>query len=359
MGSQAVILAGGKGSRLGPLTADTPKPLLEIGGRPFIAHLIDELKRFGFDRQVVLVGPFASEFANALGDRSEVGVQLTLTPEPAPAGTAGALVWAASQLDRSFLLLNGDSLFDFNWLSLTVPRVDEPWIAVCALRRHENASRYGSIELEGERIVRFDEKSRVGPGLINGGVYWLKREILDYIETQPCSLETDVMPQLAAAGLLRGRVYDGEFIDIGTPQAFRRARKSAHNWTVRPAVFIDGAELLTEGDPAGIRPEAVGAVRQANDRSYLVFVMTDRLSAIEAGAFYQCVNDALRRCGAHVDAVYARTDVRVSPITQALNDWPIDPGRSIIVGGQEIDRQVGQDSGVRRLIDRLQDLKDF
>ncbi len=226
MASQAVILAGGKGSRLGPLTADTPKPLVEIGGRPFIVHLIGELKRFGFNRQTVLVGPFASEFAQVLGDGSHLGVRITLTPEPEPAGTAGALAWAAPGLDRSFLLLNGDSLFDFDWLDLTASRFDEPWIGVCALRRIENTDRYGRVEIEGERIVRFDEKSSSGPGIINGGIYWLKREVLDYIPSQPCSLEIDVMPRLAADGLLRGRIYDGRFIDIGTPEDLRRAQKA-------------------------------------------------------------------------------------------------------------------------------------
>src|SRR5487761_1694403 len=104
---QAVILGGGKGTRLGAL-AGGPKPLIEIGGRPFITYLIDNLRRFGVSDVVILAGPFAADYAARLGDCAAMGVRLDLVHEPRTAGTAGALVNAAGRLASEFLLLNGD-----------------------------------------------------------------------------------------------------------------------------------------------------------------------------------------------------------------------------------------------------------
>jgi len=109
---QAVILAGGRGTRLGAITRNRPKPLLEVGGRPFIEAVLMHCRRFGISRATLLVGPFEQQFREALGDGSQLGLELALVPEPEPAGTGGALAYARETLDDSFLMLNGDSLFE-------------------------------------------------------------------------------------------------------------------------------------------------------------------------------------------------------------------------------------------------------
>ena len=111
---QVVILAGGKGTRLRPLTNDTPKPLLLIKGRPFVEHLIENLRSAGFKNILLLVGPYQSYFESALGTGARLGVKITYFSESKQSGTGTALARARNHLDQSFLLLNGDTFFEFD-----------------------------------------------------------------------------------------------------------------------------------------------------------------------------------------------------------------------------------------------------
>ena len=153
--------------------------------------------------------------ARAQHSARELGASITVVVEPSPMGTGGALKRAQSQLQDEFLLINGDSIFDFNYLDLCNCMPDsEPgdWLCRVALLAVENATRYGFVELEGNRIKAFREKPALPEsGFINSGVYWLKSEALNYIATTPCSLEQQIFPQLASEGRLIGRVYQGFF----------------------------------------------------------------------------------------------------------------------------------------------------
>ncbi len=228
-GRQCVILIGGRGTRLGRLVATRPKPLLEVGGRPFLDHLLAKAVRCGFSEAVLLAGYRADVVEQRYGRRSglfrRLGIRLDVIVEPRPMGTGGALANAQRVLAPEFLLLNGDSWFDFHWPDLAAPKDDEYYLATVALRPTAHPSRYGVVELKSGRIVGFHEKpTAAGPSLVNGGVYWLRREICRQMNDGPVSLETELFPALAASGALAGRVYDGAFIDIGVPKALARAR---------------------------------------------------------------------------------------------------------------------------------------
>ena len=116
--TQAVFLVGGRGTRLGALTAATPKPLLPVGGKPFLFHLIEEAARHGFDDILLLAGHLAGEIRHAFEDARVRGARVSVIEEPQEAGTAGALLQARDQLAPQFLMANGDSFFDVNWLAL-------------------------------------------------------------------------------------------------------------------------------------------------------------------------------------------------------------------------------------------------
>jgi NDP-sugar pyrophosphorylase family protein len=216
---QAAVLAGGLGSRLGPLTESTPKPLLEVGGRPFLRWLVDELRRQGLGRILLLAGFGAEALAAEFRGDADVAISI----EPAPLGTGGALRLAAPQLDDTFLLLNGDSLFDVDYGALEGSLGDGE--AVLALRRVRDAARYGVARLDGRRITAFQSNGMSAAGLINGGVACLRRTVLDRIAGgRAVAIESEIYPALAAEGLLRGRVFDAPFIDIGTPEDFARGQ---------------------------------------------------------------------------------------------------------------------------------------
>jgi D-glycero-D-manno-heptose 1,7-bisphosphate phosphatase len=184
---QALILVGGKGTRLGALTASTPKPLLEIApGLRFLDVLLEQFARQGFADIVLLAGHLGSQVEALYQGRSVGEANISVECEPAPAGTGGALVHAARRLDPWFLMANGDSLLDINLRALAArpPR----GVGRIALHAVGDARRYGTVEVAGERILAFREKSCDGGGLINGGIYLLSRSVLDWVQV-PCSIE--------------------------------------------------------------------------------------------------------------------------------------------------------------------------
>jgi NDP-sugar pyrophosphorylase family protein len=225
---QAAILCGGLGTRLGALTAATPKPLLPVGERPFLDILLGELGQAGVTRILLLAGFMAeriADYAAATPVKKRFGLAVDVAVEPSPAGTGGALWHARDRLDERFFLLNGDSWFDIPLAGLGERLVvEESAIGVVALREVADASRYGAVTLAEDRVTGFAERpAQPGPGLISGGVYAFRRKLLDHLRAR-CSLERDVLPSLAAKGMLRGLTFDGYFIDIGIPEDLARAR---------------------------------------------------------------------------------------------------------------------------------------
>jgi D-glycero-D-manno-heptose 1,7-bisphosphate phosphatase len=221
-------------TRLGALAKDTPKPLLNVAGRPFIAHIIANCRRHGVREFIVLAGSHEHAFRRALGNGRTLGVSIEVVGEPTPAGTAGALLYVRDRLGDTFLLLNGDSLFLANPLALRkgeAPKQGsrQPWGTI-AVRRVEDTRRYGRVEVDDGLIIRFGEKSGSGAGLINAGVYHLSRRILEAIGQPPVSLEHDVFPRLVREKLLGAHILAGNFIDIGIAQDLERAREVLPSW---------------------------------------------------------------------------------------------------------------------------------
>ncbi len=229
---QAVVLAGGSGTRLGELTAITPKPLLSVGGRPFLDWVVGNLARHGIEEVVLTIGYRAVAFDEWLA-RSGRPIHVRTFVEDAPLGTGGALPLLMPDLDDAFLVLNGDTLLDAPLQALASLRSTTGALGVVALRSVPDVARYGAVRLEGSVVTSFDEKGQSGPGLINAGVYALHRSVLEDIpEGRPVSFEREVL-----SARLGNRFYalagDFPFIDIGTPESysgaddFFRARRSS------------------------------------------------------------------------------------------------------------------------------------
>ena len=320
---QAAILIGGKGTRLGDAVRSVPKPLLEVCGRPFVEHVMLNLRRFGFDSFVLLAGYQSAVVEERYSAHPELAEELradiNVVVEPSPMGTGGALKYARPFLHDEFLLLNGDSIFDFNYLDLcNCQREGEPvdWLGRVALLPVEDASRYGLVELDGARITAFREKPETPmPGVINSGAYWLRAEILDFIRDTPSSLEQDIFPELAASGRLVGRIYRGFFIDIGIPEDLQRAREGLIECLRKPAVFLDRDGTLNQDEGYTYKIEefrwldgAREAIKRLNDAGFLVFIVTNQAGIArgyyDAGAvekLHDWMQNDLSSLGAHVD----------------------------------------------------------
>ncbi|MGH7041868.1 MAG: sugar phosphate nucleotidyltransferase, partial [Acetobacteraceae bacterium] len=292
---QCAILAGGLATRLGALTATTPKPVLEVGGRPFLAWLMRELLRFGIEDFVLLAGHLSAAVEHAVAAAEATlprRARIRVSIEPAPAGTGGALLHAAPLLAPEFLLCNGDSLFDANLAALLAARAADPATtpARMLLRTLADASRYGVVRLEAGRVAAFHERPAPdAPGIINAGVYALDRAILDRItplwppDHRSCSLERDVLPLLAAEGAVAGTLAEGWFIDIGVPEDLARARAELPGRLHRPALFLDRDGVLNhDHGHVGTRGRwdwiagARAAIADATERGWHVFVVTNQ-----------------------------------------------------------------------------------
>lgn len=224
--STALILAGGLGTRLRSTVPDRPKVIAEVGGRPFITYLLDQLADAGLSRIVLCTGYQADRVEACLG-HSYRGAQLLYSPEASPLGTGGALRLALPLVTSpEALVLNGDSYCDVPLTDFAAFHDARTAIASLALCAVEDQRRYGGVSADEDgTITGFAEKADVeGPGWVNAGVYLLNRGLLDSIPAnQFVSLEREILPGLISRGLYGFR-SSAQFRDIGVPEAFSSAQ---------------------------------------------------------------------------------------------------------------------------------------
>jgi mannose-1-phosphate guanylyltransferase len=263
---QALVLVGGKGTRLQPLTTEIPKPILTLVDRPFLSYMIEWLASHGVDEVVLACGFLPDQLQEVLGDGGEGGPRLRYLVEPEPLGTAGAIKFAAPYLDERFFALNGDVLTDLDLTALW--RFHEERNARISLGLYpvEDPSNYGLVDLEGDgSVLDFHEKpdpGHVGSGLISAGAYVIEREVLDLVpEERNVSIEREVFPRLVGDGLY-GLRLDGYWKDIGTPERYREATWDIIEGRVRTEVETNDQGVYVSpdsqiGEGATIGPRAV------------------------------------------------------------------------------------------------------
>jgi mannose-1-phosphate guanylyltransferase len=258
---QALILAGGEGTRLRPLTSTVPKPVIPLLNRPFITFMIDWLVSHGVNDVVMSCGFLAQEVRNVLGDGGEGGPRLHYVEEEQPLDTAGAVKFAEPLLQDRFLVMNGDILADFNLSALQRFHLEREALATIALIPVDDPSAYGLVRTDDSgQIKAFLEKpspDEIDTDQINAGAYVLERKVLDMIpEGKPSSFEREVFPGLVGSGLYGYRAA-GYWLDIGTPQRYLDATRDILQGTVSTEVGASlGNGSLSIGAEAAVNPEA-------------------------------------------------------------------------------------------------------
>jgi len=374
---QVLILVGGKGTRLGSLTAATPKPLLPVVGElSMLDLLLENAARFGYRQIILLAGHFGEQLVERYDGSSALGASVKVVREPEPLGTAGAIAFAADLLEDRFVLMNGDSIFDINLRALELSLGEAE--GVIALRQIEDAARFGTVVFERGKVTQFLEKTgEAKPALINGGVYVLRRSVAERVVKTPCSLETDVFPRLCAEGALAGVIMQGHFIDIGLPETLAQARHELGDWRRRPIAFLDRDGVLNVDTgwphlPAELQfvDGAPEAVRVLNEAGFYVIVASNQAGVArgmydeaQVGVFNAAVAEELALRGAHIDAFYYcpyhpqaavaayrmdSADRKPKPgmLLRAFVDWPSRPAGSFLVGDKASDIDAAKAAGI-------------
>jgi NDP-sugar pyrophosphorylase family protein len=207
---KAVILTGGKGTRLKPYTTIFPKPLMPLGDKPILEIVIRQLKAHGFDEAIITIGHLAELIMTFFGDGSKVGVKIDYSREDKPLGTAGGFGLIKQALKETFLMMNGDVLTTLDFSDLVNYHKRNGAIATIALKKKDVKSDFGVVEIDdGNSIVGYTEKPKIDY-LVSMGVYVFEPRVLDYIKPNEYLDFPDIIKKLIPNGeIVQGCVYDG------------------------------------------------------------------------------------------------------------------------------------------------------
>jgi NDP-mannose synthase len=223
---KAVILAGGKGSRLLPFTTNFPKPLMPVGERPILEILLERLKADGVTDVIVATGYLEELIRAYFGNGQRWGINITYSREEKPLGTAGPLDLVRDELPETFLLMNGDTLSDLSFRNLLRHHRATSAAATVGLFRRDVFIDFGVVETDGDsRLMAWNEKPTISY-LVSTGIYALSRQALSFLAPGEFMNLPDLLLKIKAAGhRVSGYVHEGYWLDIGRPEDYERACK--------------------------------------------------------------------------------------------------------------------------------------
>ena len=375
---EAIILAGGFGTRLAHVVPDVCKPMAPVAGRPFLRYVLDQLDAAGFGHVVVADG-YRREQIESFFLGTYRGLQIDYSPEDEPLLTGGAVKKALKLCSNSYVfVLNGDTWLDVNFSALEVASVKCSPTAVLAAKRMRNFDRYGTLAMDTEGTIRaFYEKTPCKEGLINGGVYLIRRDALNVMPSK-FSLETDFFERAVSEGGLMAVECCGGFIDIGVPEDYERAQKmflNKHGDEVMLAMFDrDGTINLDVGhlhDPNKVVliNSTVAEMRRYSMNPAWRLVVVSNQAGIAKGLYgideMRATNEAIERlleerdvridgwyyCPHHPDFTGECNCRKPAPgmLIRAMRDFNACPNNCILYGDRDSDRQAAEAAGVRFL----------
>ena len=377
---EAIILAGGLGTRLRGVIGEIPKCLAPVDGKPFLQYQLEWLSRFDIGHVVLSVGYLREQIVDFVKTR-EWPFEITYAVEKEPLGTGGGIRLALSKCKgKQVFVLNGDTFYnvDLKSLSFTAP-------VTLALKPMRNFDRYGAVDWDGDLVNAFKEKEYCAEGLINGGVYAIDRTTLDMsLFPKNFSFEREVLAPLADYGLVAGEVQDGYFIDIGVPEDYARAQRELPEIQVvlqasdavlaakADTLFLDRDGVINRWLPGdyvrtweqfAFLPGILESLRKWAKRfKHIIIVSNQRgvgkgkMSMEELDAVHARMRDEISRAGGRIDAIYTCCELdkdhhmrkpQTGMFAQACRDFPdIAPERSLMLGDSDYDRLFAANCGM-------------
>jgi D-glycero-alpha-D-manno-heptose 1-phosphate guanylyltransferase len=290
---EAIILAGGFGTRLQAVVADRPKPMAMVAGKPFLHYILQYLKHYNISKIVLSIGYKAEMIQDYFGDQYN-GISIDYALEKQAMGTGGGIRLALEKCkDKEILVLNGDSFFNINLYDFYSFYKSQYGDVSVAVREIENAARYGTIEMaEDGKIIAFKEKNGLTkPGLINAGIYIIKRDLF-LMNTYPnknFSIEKDFFENNVGIFNLSGFLKKGYFIDIGIPEDYAKAQKDFKEFNDFPFINMNQGSLSFGGRRGKC---SVKSLKDLNiDKSWTLFLDRDGVINVHSDGYVKETKD--------------------------------------------------------------------
>ena len=369
---ECIVLAGGMGTRLRSVVSDVPKCMAEVAGKPFLHYIVRSLESAGFSHIIFSLG-YKHECVLDWLSIYRGPAEISYVVESEPLGTGGGVLYAMSKArEENVFVLNGDTFFRVPFAAMLSSHEASGCSATLALKPMRDFDRYGAVTLSEGRIVGFGEKVHCSDGLINGGVYVVRRPALADMPRK-FSLEKDFFEHSASRGQIGGFECDGYFIDIGIPEDYARARSDFERGVMFPfdALVLDRdgvINVLRPGDYVKSVDEfvfmdgALESLRILSGYFARTIVVTNQrgvgkglMSPEDLSSVHSYMCTSIAAAGGSVDAIYCCTDVsddsprrkpNIGMALEMMRDFPwINPSRCMFVGDSDSDMLFAENAG--------------
>ena len=377
--TQALILCGGRGSRLGHLTKNNPKPLLKVSNKIFLDYIIHNLIRHGIKSIFLLCGYKYKKIYKKYHNKVFLGIKIKCLKENFFLGTGGAIVNANKILEKKFIVCNGDTYFNFNLLDF-INNYKEKFNACLATTTFKKKKiRYGKVKATKGRVISLGKN--LNSNYINTGYYIFSKKDFVRLKKKFISLEEEILSELIKKKKLQAINFNHKnnfFLDIGLPKDFFIAQKKIPKQYIKRAVFLDRDGVINKDLGYVIKKKdfywnkgVKEGIKLLNQNNFYVFVITNQ-SGIGRGYYsekkliklHEWINNELSLIGAHIDAFFYAPYFKFSNklryrksknlrkpntgmIEMAKKEWPIDLKNSILIGDQLSDIQVAKKAKIK------------
>lgn len=377
--TDAVILVGGKGTRLGELTKITPKPLLKIGNKTFVEILLSKLIKYQFNKIYLLCSFKKEKFFKLYNNKFFHNSKVICINEGKPKDTGGALFNLKKKIKKNFFLLNGDTYFDFDLNILSKSKDRNP---ICTIAVTKNNKKNQNLKMNHLSIKRDGsiKLSNTKSNLMNGGVYYLNKKIFRFIKNSKISLENEIFPKLIKKNELKGIFLKSRFIDIGNKKNLEYVRKK-NDYLKQKAVFLDRDGVINQLKKDGYIKNfkefkflkgVVDGIKFLNTNNFLVIIVTNQ-SCVGKSIITekQLINIHLKmqkylenKNKSYVDDIFYSPYYKFSRfkkfrlnkidrkpnsgmLIKAIKKWNIDINKSFLIGDQKTDYLAAKNIGLK------------
>lgn len=388
----AVILAGGKGSRLGLLTKNTPKPLLKINNKKFLDYLLFDVSRYGFKKIIIVAGYKGFKF-NKYHNQNILNSKIEVFVEKKTNGTLGALNKIKNKIKGDFFIFNGDTFFNFNFLDLLNVSKENKYKKIFISLREiicKNLNRYNSYKFI-KKSLKLTKKKLNEKILISGGIIFCKNSILKQLD-KVGDFENYINYQKKFENKITGKIFNNPFIDIGLPKDFNSSGKFLKKNMPKKAIFFDRDGVLnTIKDNQYIinkhqfkwTPGAKKTIKFFNDNNYFVFIITNQAGIgkglIKIQDYFEIekkIHEDLHQIGAHIDKIYFcpyHVEAKIKKyrkksfyrkpnpgmILKSFREFPVLKKNSFFIGDNLSDKSAAEKAGIKFFMFKKKNLYNF